>query len=109
MAKKSESPKDKLRLRIKAYDAKLVDTSVKQIVEAIKFQGGDLVGPIPLPTEFRKYAVNRSTFVHKKSGEHFEIRVHKRLIDILSPGQKIVESLSNLNLPAGVEVEMKMN
>lgn len=109
MAKKSDAQKDKLRLRIKAYDAKLVDTSVKQIIEAIRFQGGEVVGPVPLPTEFRKYAVNRSTFVHKKSGEHFEIRVHKRLVDILNPGQKIVESLSNLNLPAGVEVEMKMN
>jgi len=108
MAKKSEDQKEKLRLRIKAYDAKLIDSSVKQIIEAIRTQGGEVVGPIPLPTEFKKYTVNRSTFVHKKSGEHFEIRVHKRLVDIMNPEQRIIESLSNLNLPAGVEVEMKM-
>ena len=107
--KKEPVQKDRLRLRIKAYDSKLLDTSVKQIVEAIKFQGGELNGPVPLPTEFKKYAVNRSTFVHKKSGEHFELRVHKRLIDILNPSQKIIESLSDLNLPAGVDVEIKMS
>lgn len=107
--KKETAQKERLRLRIKAYDAKLLDTSVKQIVEAIKFQGGEMHGPVPLPTEFKKYAVNRSTFVHKKSGEHFELRVHKRLIDILNPSQKIIESLSDLNLPAGVDVEIKMS
>lgn len=107
MAKKIEI-KEKLRLRIKAYDARLIDASVKQIVEAVKFQGAEVNGPIPLPTEFRRYAVNRSTFVHKKSGEHFELRVHKRLIDIVNPSQKIIESLSDLNLPAGVDVEIKM-
>ncbi len=109
MAKKEKEKKEKLRLKIKAYDAKLIDSSVKQIVEAIKKQGGEVVGPIPLPTEMRRYAVNRSTFVHKKSGEQFEIRVHKRLVDILNPEQKIIESLSDLNLPAGVDVEIKMN
>ena len=108
MAKKEKEKKEKLRLKIKAYDAKLIDSSVKQIVEAIKRQGGEVVGPIPLPTEMRRYAVNRSTFVHKKSGEQFEIRVHKRLVDILNPEQKIIESLSDLNLPAGVDVEIKM-
>lgn len=108
MAKKSTELKERLRLRIKAYDARLIDASVKQIVEAVKFQGADVHGPIPLPTEFKKYAVNRSTFVHKKSGEHFELRVHKRLIDILNPSQKIIESLSDLNLPAGVDIEIKM-
>ena len=109
MAKKDEQiQKERLRLRIKAYDAKIIDSSVRQIIEAITMQGGEVVGPIPLPTEFKKYAVNRSTFVHKKSGEHFELRVHKRLIDIMSPEQKIIESLSDLNLPAGVDVEVKM-
>lgn len=108
MAKKTTELKERLRLRIKAYDARLIDASVKQIVEAVKFQGADVHGPIPLPTEFKKYAVNRSTFVHKKSGEHFELRVHKRLIDILNPSQKIIESLSDLNLPAGVDIEIKM-
>src|SRR3989344_158294 len=108
MAKKEE-PLQKLRLRIKAYDAKLIDNSVRQIIEAIRRQGGDVFGPIPLPTEMRRYTVNRSTFVHKKSAEQFEIRVHKRLIDIMNPQQKIIESLTDLNLPAGVDVEIKMS
>jgi len=110
MAKKEEQVlKEKLRLRIKAYDARVIDNSVRQIVEAIKRQGGDVVGPIPLPTEFKKYTVNRSTFVHKKSREQFELRVHKRLIDVLNPQQKIIESLTDLNLPAGVDVDIKMS
>ena len=105
---KKEEPKEKLRIRIKAYDSKLIENSAKQIIEAIKRHGGEAVGPIPLPTEIRKYTVNRSTFVHKKSREQFEMRVHKRLIDILNPAQKIVESLTDLNLPAGVDIEVKM-
>ena len=109
MVKKEEQlQKERLRLRIKSYDAKLIDSSVRQIIEAIKRHGGDVVGPIPLPTEFKRYSVNRSTFVHKKSGEAFEMRVHKRLVDILNPQQKIIESLTDLNLPAGVDVEIKM-
>jgi small subunit ribosomal protein S10 len=109
MAKREEQlQKEKLRLRIKSYDAKLIDNSVRQIIEAISRQGGDVVGPIPLPTEFKKYSVNRSTFVHKKSVDQFELRVHKRLIDIMNPQQKIIESLTDLNLPAGVDVEIKM-
>lgn len=109
MAKKeAELPREKLRLRVKSYDAKLIDNSVHQIVEAIKRQGGEVVGPIPLPTEFKKYTVNRSTFVHKKSRDQYEIRVHKRLIDVMNPQQKIIESLTDLNLPAGVDIEIKM-
>lgn len=109
MAKRdAELHKERIRLRVKSYDAKLIDNSVRQIVEAIRRQGGEIVGPIPLPTEFRKYTVNRSTFVHKKSREAFELRVHKRLLDILNPSPKTVESLSDLNLPAGVDVEIKM-
>lgn len=109
MPKQSEQlQKEKLRLRIKSYDAKLIDSSVRQIIEAIQRHGGDVVGPIPLPTEFKKYSVNRSTFVHKKSQDQFEMRVHKRLIDIRNPQQKIIEALGDLNLPAGVDVEMKM-
>ncbi len=110
MPKKKEEQllKEKIRLKIKAYDIKLIESSVRQIVEAIRKEGGEVVGPIPLPTEFRRYTVNRSTFVHKKSREQFELRVHKRLIDVLNPQQKIIESLSNLNLPAGVDVEIKM-
>jgi len=106
--KEEQVQKEKLRIRIKAYDAKLIDTSVHQIVEAIKRQGGDIVGPVPLPTEFKRYTVNRSTFVHKKSREQFELRVHKRLLDILNPDQKIIESLTDLNLPSGIDVEIKM-
>ncbi len=106
---KEQTQKEKLRLRIKSYDARLIDSSARQIVEAIKRQGGEVVGPIPLPTEFKKYSVNRSTFVHKKSVDQYELRVHKRLIDILNPQQKIIESLTDLNLPAGVDVEIKMS
>jgi len=93
---------------VKAYDTKLIDNSVKQIIEAIKRQGGDVVGPVPLPTEFKRYTVNRSTFVHKKSREQFELRVHKRVVDIMNPEQKIIESLTDLNLPSGVDVEIRM-
>ncbi len=109
MAKKEEQvQKEKLRIKVKAYDTKLIDNSVKQIIEAIKRQGGDVVGPVPLPTEFKRYTVNRSTFVHKKSREQFELRVHKRVVDIMNPEQKIIESLTDLNLPSGVDVEIKM-
>ncbi|TSC82040.1 MAG: small subunit ribosomal protein S10 [Parcubacteria group bacterium Gr01-1014_20] len=106
--KKPEELLQKIRLRIKGYDHKLVDNSAHQIVETAERQDAKIVGPIPLPTEIRKYTVNRSTFVHKDSREQFELRVHKRLIDILNPNQKIIESLSNLNLPAGVDIEIKM-
>ncbi len=110
MAKKKDEQirKERLRLRVKSYDSKLIDSSVRQIVEAVRRQGGDIAGPIPLPTEFRRYTVNRSTFIDKKSREQFEMRVHKRLIDIINPQQKIIESLTDLNLPAGVDVEIKM-
>ncbi len=110
MAKKEkeEVQQPKLRLRIKSYDHKLIDNSARQIIETAIRNGAEVVGPIPLPTDFRRYTVNRSTFIYKDSREQFELRVHKRLIDIMSPNQKIVESLSNLNLPAGVDIEIKM-
>lgn len=98
----------KLRIKIKAYDHKIIDNSVKQIIDAAKRQGADLIGPIPLPTEIHKYTVNRSTFVHKNSREQFEMRIHKRVIDITNPNQKIIDALVNLNLPAGVDIEIKM-
>lgn len=107
MAKK-ELEKEKLRLRVKAYDNKLIDSSCRQIVDAAKRQDVEVIGPIPLPTETHRYTVNRSTFVHKNSREQFELKVHKRLIDILNPNQAIIESLSRLNLPAGVDIEIKM-
>jgi len=107
MAKRVEE-KSKVRLKIKSYDHRLIDSSAKQIIDAAIRNGAEVVGPIPLPTEFRKYTVNRSTFVHKNSREQFEMRVHKRLIEILNPGQKIIEALSNLSLPSGVDVEIKI-
>lgn len=109
MAKKQEQElPQKLRLRIRSYDHKLIDASARQIMEAAERCDAKVVGPIPLPTEMKRYTVNRSTFVHKDSREQFELRVHKRLIDIANPTQKIIESLGNLNLPAGVDVEIKM-
>ena len=99
---------EKLRLRIKAYDHKLIDNSCKQIVDAVKRHDAQIVGPVPLPTEIHKYTVNRSTFVHKDSREQFELRVHKRLIDILNPSPSIIQSLGTLNMPAGVDIEIKM-
>jgi len=104
-----ESAKSKIRIKIQAYDHKLVDQSAKQIVDTAKRSGATVTGPIPLPTEKTKYTVLRSTFVHKDSREQFEMRVHKRLIDINEPTPKTIDALSNLNLPAGVDVEIKMN
>jgi len=105
---KVETQIDKLRLRIKSYDHRLIDNSCKQIIDTLKRLDAKIVGPIPLPTEFKKYTVNRSTFVHKESREQFEMRIHKRLIDILNPLPKLIESLRDLNLPAGVDIEIKM-
>lgn len=99
----------RLRIRIRAYDHKLVDSSARQIIEAAERQGIAVVGPIPLPTEIRKYTVNRSTFKHKDSREQFEVRTHKRVIDISDPTPKTIDALTNLNLPAGVDIEIKMS
>jgi len=107
MAKENEE-KQKIRIKVRAYDSKLIDQSVKQIVETVERYGSRLVGPVPLPTEIKKYTVNRSTFVHKDAREQFEMRVHKRLMDILDPSNKVIDALMNLNLPAGVDIEVKM-
>ncbi len=106
--KKETEEKQKLRIRIRAYDHKILDISIKQIVDTVLRSGAEIEGPIPLPTEIRKYTVNRSSFVHKDAREQFEMRIHKRLIDILNPGPKIIDALTNLNLPAGVDIEVKM-
>lgn len=98
----------KLRIRVRAYDHKILDASVKQIVDTALRYGAEIAGPVPLPTGIKKYTVNRSSFVHKNAREQFEMRVHKRLIDILNPTPKIIDSLTNLNLPAGVDIEVKM-
>lgn len=98
----------RLRIRIRAYDHKVIDSSVRQIVDTARRYGGDVIGPIPLPTEIKKYTVNRSTFVYKTAREQFEMRVHKRIVDIINPTPKIIDALTNLNLPAGVDIEVKM-
>jgi small subunit ribosomal protein S10 len=100
--------KPKIRIKIRAYDHKLLDQSSKQIVETVKRTGAVISGPVPLPTEKNKFTVLRSTFVHKDSREQFEMRIHKRMIDILDATPKTVDSLTNLNLPAGVDVEIKI-
>ena len=97
----------RIRIKLKAYDHKLIDQSAKQIVEAVERDGASIAGPVPLPTSKKKYTVNRSTFVHKKSRDQYEIRVHKRLIDIVSATPRTVDTLMSLNLPAGVDVSMK--
>ncbi len=99
----------KIRMRLKAYDYKLLDQSVLEIVETAKRTGAKIAGPIPLPTEINKYCVNRSPFIDKKSREQFEIRTHKRLLDILEPTQHTVDALMKLDLSAGVNVEIKLN
>lgn len=108
MVQRKEEEKQKLRIRIRGYDHKIIDSSVRQIVETVMRYGAEIVGPLPLPTEIRKYTVNRSTFVHKNAREQFEMRIHKRLIDILNPVPKIIDALTNLTLPAGVDIEIKM-
>jgi len=113
MAKKKvtavkEIAKSKLRIKLRAYDYKVIDNSAKQIVEVAIRYGAEVLGPVPLPTEIHKYTVNRSSFVHKDSREQFEMRVHKRLIDILNPNPKVIDALMSLILPAGVDIEIKM-
>ncbi len=99
---------NKLRIRVRAYENKILDASVKQIIDtALRFDA-KVVGPIPLPTEIKKYTVNRSTFVYKDAREQFEMRTHKRVIDILNPSPKVVEALTNLSLPSGVNIDVKM-
>ena len=105
---KKEDSAHKLRIRVQAYEHKILDTSVKQIIDTALRYDAEIVGPVPIPTGIKKYTVNRSTFVHKDAREQFEIRIHKRLIDILNPNQKVIESLTNLNLPSGVSIDVKM-
>lgn len=98
----------RLRIRVRAYESKLLDSSVKQIMDTAFRFDAEISGPVPLPTEIKKYTVNRSSFVHKDAREQFEMRVHKRLIDILNPNQKVIEALTNLSLPSGVNIDVKM-
>ena len=98
----------KLRIRVRAYEYKILDLSVKQIIDTALRYDAEIVGPIPLPTEIKKYTVNRAAFVYKNAREQFEMRIHKRLIDIINPSQKIIEALTNLSLPSGVSIEVKI-
>jgi len=107
-AASDEEVRPKIRIKLRAYDHKVIDNSARQIVEVALRYGAEVAGPIPLPTETHKYTVNRSSFVHKDAREQFEMRTHKRLIDILSPNQRVIDALTNLNLPAGVDIELKM-
>ena len=104
-----EAPAQKLRIRVRAYESKILDASVKQIMDTAVRYDVAVEGPIPLPTEIKKYTVNRSAFVHKNAREQFEMRVHKRLIDIVNPSSKVIEALTNLSLPSGVNIDVKMN
>ncbi len=100
--------KQKIRIRLKAYDHKILDQSAQQIVETAERTGALVAGPVPLPTKIERHSVIRSPFIDKDSQEQFEIRTHKRLIDVLDPNQKTISALMRLNLPAGVDIEIKL-
>jgi small subunit ribosomal protein S10 len=107
-AKSNPDVISKLRIRVRAYEYKILDVSVKQIIDTALRYDAKVEGPIPLPTETKKYTVNRSSFVYKNAREQFEMRVHKRVIDILNPTPKIMEALTNLSLPSGVNIDVKI-
>lgn len=107
-AEEAEESKQKIRIKIRAYDHKIIDQSTRTIMDTVARTDAKVLGPVPLPTEKKKYTVLKSSFVHKDSREQYEMRIHKRLIDILDPTPKTVDSLQSLNLPAGVDVEIKM-
>lgn len=104
----AEEQKTRIRIKIKAYDHKIADQSAKKIVETALRSGAEVAGPIALPNVVNKLTINRSTFIDKKSRDQFEIRTHKRVIDILNPNPRVVDALSNLSLPAGVDIEIKL-
>ena len=99
----------KLRIRVRAYEHKILDASIKQIMDTAMRYDAKVIGPVPLPTEIKKYTVNRAAFVHKDAREQFEMRVHKRVIDIMNPSPKVIEALTNLSLPSGVNIDVKMS
>ena len=98
----------RLRICVRAYENKILDASVKQIIDTALRYDVVVLGPVPLPTEIKKYTVNRSSFVYKNAREQFEMRVHKRLLDILNPSPKIIEALTNMSLPSGVDIDVKI-
>ena len=103
-----EEIQSRIRIKIRAYDHKIIDQSTKTIIETVDRTGAQVIGPIPLPTEKKKFTVLRSTFVHKDARDQYEMRTHKRMLDIINPTPQTVDALMNLNLPAGVDVEIKM-
>ena len=105
--KENNVARPQLRIKLRSYDSKVIDASCNQITEIANRADVDIIGPVPLPTEVKKYTVNRSTFVHKDAREQFEMRIHKRLIEVQSPNQRFIESLRDLTLPTGVEIEVK--
>ncbi len=107
-AKSTEEGAVKLRIRVRAYENKILDASVKQIMDTALRHDAKIMGPTPLPTEIKKYTVNRSPFIYKNTREQFEIRTHRRVIDILNPSAKTIESLTNMSLPSGVDIDVKM-
>jgi small subunit ribosomal protein S10 len=100
--------KQKIRIRLKAYDHRVIDQSAKRIVETAERSGAKVAGPVPLPTKIERFTVIRSPFIDKDSQEHFEIRTHNRLIDVMDPDSKTIDMLMRLNLPAGVDIEIKI-
>jgi small subunit ribosomal protein S10 len=98
-----------IRIRLKGYDHKLLDVAVTEIVQTVRRTGGRVAGPIPLPTKIERFTVNRSPFIDKKSREQFEMRTHKRLLDILEPTQQTIDELGKLELSSGIDVELKLN
>ena len=107
-AKKKAPKQNGVRIRLKSYDSRLIDASAQKIIDVAKGAQGKVVGPIPLPTHCQIFCVLRSPHVNKNSMEHFEIRTHKRLIDIIDPGQEFASQLSRLDLPAGVDIEVRL-
>jgi small subunit ribosomal protein S10 len=105
----TEQAGPRIRVKICAFDHKIIDAATKTIIDTAERNSATVVGPVPLPTAKSKFSVNRSTFVHKTSSEQYEMRVHKRLIDILNSTPKAIDALMNLNLPSGVDVEIKMS
>jgi len=100
--------KQKIRIKLKSFDSKILDQSAQQIVEAVERTGAVAIGPVPLPTRIQRYSVLRSTFIDKDSQEQFEIRIHKRLIDIVEATSKTIDSLTSLNLPSGIDIDIKL-
>ena len=106
-AKKAEAS-HRLRIKVRAYEHGILDTSVKQIIDTAARYNAEVIGPVPLPIDIKKYTVNRAAFIDKDSREQFEMRIHKRMIDILNPAPKVIEALTNIDLPSGVNIDVKM-